>query len=248
MLARHGVRHIELTLRAGYVDLFDLGQLAFWKEAVVSGRIVAHSAHVYCDDVEPDLSSLNEDFRCRAVENVAARLDALASLATRLVVIHGSNRPVVEDDRPARLRWLQRSVGDLRAHARRHCVIIAVETMPFPHIPADQAEVLRVVEHCDPECVGICVDTNHLNLSGDLLGAIARLGRRIVAFHLSDNDGQEEKHWYPFEGVIDWKRVMRAIDETGYQGPLNFEFGMPEDLEADIRKRRQVFDRLMSLL
>lgn len=88
-------------------------------------------------------------------------------------------------------------------------------------------------ELCDP-LVGVCYDTGHGNIKRyNLLGGekdttdayanIIRIGKRLRATHIHDNTGDIDEHIPPFMGTIDWKGVMRALDEIGYEQSFTFE-------------------------
>lgn len=71
--------------------------------------------------------------------------------------------------------------------------------------------------------LGLCYDScHHANDPGapDLL---ALYGGRLTALHLHDNGGEKGQHQLPFDGSIDWPRVMGEIAATGYSGPLSLE-------------------------
>ena len=108
------------------------------------------------------------------------------------------------------------------------------------------AEIDLVMERTDPELVGLCVDVNHVLGGTDPAELIERYSARIRGFHLSDNDGTGEKHWPPFQGCIQWVEVMQAIARIGYRGPLNFEYGLADDLAAELEERKGVFARLVA--
>lgn len=249
LLNRHGIRCLELTIRKDFIDIADDIQFDFWKKAVANGDIVVHSAHFYLDAANGgDLSDPAEDRRRSAVAEVAARASRIRDLGGVYSVVHACESPVEVSQKGKRLVRARKSFEELAEHAREKSFRIACETQPFRSIPGNISELDMIIGACDPRFIGVCVDTNHLNLSEDLPQAIRKLGNRIYGFHFSDNDGLEERHWYPFEGVIDWPAVLKAIKDTGYRGPLNFEFGCPEDLEKDMKKRGRVFQRLMSFL
>ena len=46
---------------------------------------------------------------------------------------------------------------------------------------------------------------------------------RIRHTHFSDNDALTNVHWRPGQGKINWKAVMKALQDTGYNGAINFE-------------------------
>lgn len=53
-------------------------------------------------------------------------------------------------------------------------------------------------------------------------------GHLIAAIHLSDNDGIEDRHWLPEEGIIDWKLVMQSLKRANYKGSFFLEV-FPKD-------------------
>ena len=48
-------------------------------------------------------------------------------------------------------------------------------------------------------------------------------GKRLMALHLHDNGGGRGQHQLPFDGNIDWPRIMGEIGEAGYSGPISLE-------------------------
>ncbi|WP_088188913.1 sugar phosphate isomerase/epimerase family protein [Desulfosporosinus sp. FKA] len=71
--------------------------------------------------------------------------------------------------------------------------------------------------------LGYCYDSSHYFLSNkqdyDLLD---NFSERLVATHLSDNDGLEDRHWLPGHGIIDWVGLSRHFP-TAYHGGLTLE-------------------------
>jgi sugar phosphate isomerase/epimerase len=42
---------------------------------------------------------------------------------------------------------------------------------------------------------------------------------------MSDYDFLDEKHYFPGNGLIDWKEVVELLEEAGYEGPFLYEGG-----------------------
>lgn len=87
--------------------------------------------------------------------------------------------------------------------------------------------------------VGICWDTGHAFLSMDNQEEdIIKLGSRLKTLHIADNDSQYDDHTAPFMGYVNWKKIMKALDEINYAGTFNFEThnytrGLPDELLDD---------------
>lgn len=75
-----------------------------------------------------------------------------------------------------------------------------------------------------PDCVGICFDVNHADKRyKEVPQWIARLKNRIRAFHISDSDGEDECHWFPGLGALDWPAVMKEINAIDHDCVLIYE-------------------------
>lgn len=74
----------------------------------------------------------------------------------------------------------------------------------------------------------------------DQYRAIKSLGERLVHTHINDNISTlEEQHLAPFEGLINWKIIISALREIGYEGLLNIEGGISiTKLPLKIRKAK----------
>lgn len=89
---------------------------------------------------------------------------------------------------------------------------------------AGPEDLLELVSRLNSSQFGICWDTGHANLCGiDQVRALQMIGSQLKATHIADNDGQTDQHVAPFFGKIDWKAIMGALKQIGYQGDLAFE-------------------------
>lgn len=86
------------------------------------------------------------------------------------------------------------------------------------------AYIDRLNDLANEERFVACYDTGHAHLLGyDLYEEICYLGSRIRVLHLHDNARDEDAHTLPSLGTIDWQRVLRALREIRYRGPISFE-------------------------
>ena len=92
----------------------------------------------------------------------------------------------------------------------------------------------------DDSIVGICWDTGHGNLTGNghnyrreanpelapfgnQYENITRIGPRLRALHIDDNNGLDDDHVTPGFGTIVWDDVLQALDDIGYRHSFTFE-------------------------
>ena len=119
--------------------------------------------------------------------------------------------------------------------ARKYGVNILLENMfsrfggiPYEAFSSDMDTACSCIDTLNniagANIFGFCLDTGHLHLLGkDQYRAIVRLGKRIYAFHVHDNDGIHDQHVAPYMGTIQWDRFIAGLKEIGFNGTLDFE-------------------------
>ena len=62
------------------------------------------------------------------------------------------------------------------------------------------------------------------------------IGDLMFGTHISDNDGSRDQHRTPGGGRIDWRAVVAAFKQIGYDGVFNLE--IPGERHADLSMRQ----------
>lgn len=169
----------------------------------------------------------------RARDDVRRALDEAAALgAPCLVFVAGGVDPAEKSIANARTRALD-GIADLIPHARSVGVKLAIEPL-HPMICATRS-VLSTVGQANRWCdklaaddiVGIAVDTYAVWWDPDLEAEIARAGKRICAFHVSDwlVDTQDLRfdRGMMGDGVIDIPGIRAMVERTGFDGWVEVE-------------------------
>lgn len=90
-----------------------------------------------------------------------------------------------------------------------------------------------LIEICERACphgkVGVCWDTGHANLSEgvDQGESIRTLGKWLKCLHAHDNHGKFDEHTLPMMGTVDWRKLIAALREIGYEGDFVYESAQP---------------------
>lgn len=72
--------------------------------------------------------------------------------------------------------------------------------------------------------LGYCFDSSHANLYSDKGETLLKnYGDRLIATHLSDNDGIKDRHWLPGNGIIEWKNIIDSFAINRYEKNLTLE-------------------------
>ncbi|WP_054948734.1 sugar phosphate isomerase/epimerase family protein [Numidum massiliense] len=171
-----------------------------------------------------DISHLNGVQREQIVQAHAQLLKHAQQWGIHCAVIHPSYEPIQLAERPKRLAVSRDALKTLGTNARTLGVQLAAECLPRTCLGNTGDEMEQLLQGNDD--VAVCCDVNHL-LQEKPAAFIRRLGKRVVTLHLSDNDGVDERHWLPGDGIIDWRDVIAALTEVGYDGPFIIEVKNP---------------------
>lgn len=111
--------------------------------------------------------------------------------------------------------------------ARQAGIGLAVENLPDKErrrFTGSIEELIDLVDTVDQEDLGICWDFGHAHLAGiDQPYWLRRIGSRLKAVHVADNNGEWDEHLAPFYGTIDWTAIMKTLKEIGYKNDLTYE-------------------------
>ncbi|MCE5198446.1 MAG: sugar phosphate isomerase/epimerase family protein [Armatimonadota bacterium] len=245
---REGVpRKLDSRLNRMMVD-FTRGMMQAINASDIATLECYHSTIWDCDDVlEPildnpnvefwsvhapygrmaDPSSPDVDIRAAAKNAYCAGVDAAEKLGAGRIVAHpGANRAY---DVPKQLRmgYTADIITEVADYAGERGIKVAVEPLPKQEVGNSLEEVFWILDKVDRPNVGINFDVNHLFPASAVPELITKAGDRIFSVHISDQD-DNERHWLPFEGKLDWQAVLSALHNTGYQGPLIYETHVPD--------------------
>lgn len=191
-----------------------------------------------------DISDLDENIRKKAVEKCIRYFDLVDVLGAKIYIVHPSYEPIKTEDRPKRIECCIESLKVLAAVARDKNAKIALENLPRTCLGNTSKEILHILDAVDvPEGLQICFDSNH-TLQEKPEEFVAVCGKRIITTHMSDFDGIDEKHWLPYEGIINWNAVMTELVKAGYVGPFVFETGKFKDRSASNPEITEVWNKV----
>ncbi len=171
--------------------------------------------------------------RAERFDKMARSLEDTAAMGAPFMVIHaimpfGTKRPekIGDPDGERFLELNREHYARLLERAKACGIGIALENLPFRHLMLSAPQdVLDFVKEFDTPNLRMCVDTGHAAVFGIGPGEVLRqVGKTYLAcLHVHDNDGQGDRHWVPYTGVIDWADFSRALHEIGFEGSVSFE-------------------------
>jgi sugar phosphate isomerase/epimerase len=194
------------------------------------------------------LATSDDRARRAAVDETTESIKAASRLAATFVVLHlGVPSAFRADARDNRVDAAIRSVEELHAVAEPLGVRLALEVIP--NQIADAADLVGLLEdRLDLSGLGICLDTGHALLLGDVTDAVETVSGHLVTTHLHDNHGKTDDHLLPFDGAIDWPAVLMSFQKVGYDGVWMFELAALDEPRRVLERARQVRTKMEELL
>lgn len=230
--ARAGFEAAECDLPVHYYAPVDLSLFGpFLKEVCphIQGAGLRIASHHLPFGTYWDISSPDESIRRAAVEANAALIRMLEPYEGVNVVIHPSFEPIAEQDRGAHIEACRRSLEALGPVAEQCGKKIALENLPRTCLGRTSEEMVQMTE--GGQLCGICMDTTHM-FHETPQQFMQRCGQWIINTHLSDYlNGQNECHWVPGTGSLNWREILQNLIDLRYAGVYNFEFSKYAPLE-----------------
>jgi len=155
----------------------------------------------------------------------------------RRIILHSSNDPVFPKEREERMQYAKNGIGRLAIAASSIGAVLCVENLPRTNLGRNSEEIMSLIgDYSDVMC---CFDSNHLS-EEDPEHFLNVVGSRVASVHLSDFDGQDERHWIEGNGIIDWPELFASLKNSGYEGVAMHEVrgdGLtPKDIVDQYRK------------
>jgi sugar phosphate isomerase/epimerase len=167
--------------------------------------------------------------RARIEDNLRA-IDEAAALDTDLLVLVCGAAPDRDIDE-ARVQ-IEEGIAAILPHAIASGIKLGVEPL-HPLYAADRSAIvtlgqaLDLIDRLNSPQVGVVIDVYHVWWDPTLYAQIGRATGRILGFHLNDwlvpiIDPLLSRGMIG-DGVIEIGRITRAVEATGYRGPIEVE-------------------------
>ncbi len=163
----------------------------------------------------------DEDVRETAIRRTCDHVPFAAR--TGAVIIIGLLRGIVKPgvDHGRAMAWLVDALRRCSAAAAPHSVRLVLEPINRYETTLINtvAQCLDLIDAVDAPNFGVLPDTFHMNIEEPSIAASLRqAGSRIYHVHLADSN-----RCYPGAGHIDFREVIRTLQEIGYSGYVSIE-------------------------
>jgi hexulose-6-phosphate isomerase len=196
--------------------------------------------------------------RARALELAGLMIDAARELGTdNLLTIAGSTYiPWIPDREPVPIdvcdRRAREAIGGLLPRAEKAGVTLNIENICFNGYLTTPGELCAFVDSFGNKHVQVHFDTGNVMLFQFPEHWIPILGRRIKNVHFKEfskkaTDHSLESFRTLLDGTTNWPAVTDALEQTGYEGFVTFEYFHPflHYPEALVEQSSDALDRIL---
>ena len=236
-----GFNIVEICSFPAHLNYHDADMVTRAARRVEELGIEAYSFHApFADQI--DISSRDAGIRQQALAEIIRAAEAAATFQVRYFVIHPGPEHWdlrEQQERLDRLKWAAETLNRVTERCRELGVGCVLENK-LPHLLfAQTSDLVWILTAMDTVEVGVCLDTGHASLSGDIYSVMHKLGRHLRMVHAHDNHGQGDEHLAPGAGNIDWNRVLSELARIGFQGGFILELAGTADAQQLLAKARK---------
>jgi sugar phosphate isomerase/epimerase len=157
------------------------------------------------------------------LEIIGASLAIGEQVGAKIAVVHLTSDPLeLNDEAYEKSKEIAiEFIEELRQRAGELGIRLALENLPVRPGPRRRfGTSLQEISKAFPsEDIDFCLDIGHVIMSDqDIHSEIKAAGERLITIHVADNDGAQDRHWLPTQGVLDWAEAKRELARNGYRG------------------------------
>jgi sugar phosphate isomerase/epimerase len=187
-----------------------------------------------------NIASTDRATRIEAMDEIKRAIELAEQIPFRFLIQHIGLPNESYNER--KFEAAMTSVEHLRAFAKPLGVRVLVENIPNDlSMPERLVEFIRTAHFDD---VGVCFDTGHAHMMGDVPQAFETLKTHIHSTHVHDNTKDKDSHLWPGSGTIDWKQTLELLAGAPHKPPLLLEIEENEKINP-VEKMSETFGTLV---
>ncbi len=167
------------------------------------------------------LSSEKDEIRKRAIERLKTHIDLANKLRSQVIIGLIRGKKAVGLDNAIVENFLINSLNECLSYAEEKNVRLVLEPINRyeTNLLNTVEETVQFLKKLNSRNLYILVDTFHMNIEEpSIIDSIRLAGNLISHVHIADNN-----RWAPGYGHINFKEVVQALKEVGYDGFLSAE-------------------------
>jgi len=195
------------------------------------------SVHGSVWDINP--VSYYSEVRALTLKQIKRSIDTCSALGGEIVVMHPGRCPMPEIGRLFSMSksWFIKFTSECLSYAKKRGIKLTLEnfSMSANHPYSYPKQMVGLARKLDG--LGITFDIGHAFLDKhrrklkapeqEIAEEIKLVGKHLAHVHIHDNHGNGDEHLPPGKGLINFRPIMKALNEINYDGWLIVELWHP---------------------
>lgn len=228
-IGESGYSYVEIWGDKAHLDPTMFRDVSSLKSLLKELHLQAYSVHAPFSYL--NMASLDDKYREHSIRIIKKSIELCSELEGKIVIIHLHPNAIFPNSKDCQqmVHKVEESIQELTFFAKRLGIQIAVENLPYLggwDFGSKISDLVKLVEKINSDDLGLCLDTGHIFVGRSdvsLSRNVLECGKHLIALHIQDTDGEEDRHWLPGEGIIDWSEFSRNLRSINYQGIFMLE-------------------------
>lgn len=236
LLADNGITNIELR---GYPPRIPYDDKEYVKRlctAIKKNSMIIHSFHLPFNSM--NIASDDIEIRKRSVKEVINGINLCETIGGNFAVLHAGAK---YENKQKFEECSFESIMEIFNECKKRGIKLALENMLPGRVGEDFNFFERTFKKLNSDNVGLCFDSSHANVNGTIYEFLEKSKDKLFTVHFSDNYGKSDDHLFPFEGNIDWARIIKILNRISYNSIFMLEVaaidGLSPQEHLDIYKK-----------
>jgi len=229
---RESVEEAIARLQEADVEAFETSYEYFLN---ADARTLRETGRLFCDSgIQPwsvhapfgkgfNLSVIDNEERKQALAIHEKLLPRFALAGIKVVVVHPGVGTNNAEEMSTMNSLVVESLAQLAPIAEQVGVKLGLENMLPRHPGSEGADLRQMVEQINSPSLGVCFDSGHAHVAGDMRAQFEELKDLIITFHIQDNDGTRDMHLQPGYGTTNWQDFSEVLESMNFTSPIVIE-------------------------
>jgi sugar phosphate isomerase/epimerase len=241
LIRESGFSMIEVCSTPEHLNFHDLKSVHRTRERIRELGMEAYSFHApFAPTIDIASSDLTQ--RNASVAEILKAAEAAALLRVHYFVLHpGPENPatILASEQLPRMQHVVESLNRIAQHCQELGIVCVLENK-LPHLLfGNTSDILWILDGINTAKVGVCLDTGHAFLAGDVRNLVHKVSGHLRMIHAHDNAGRDDNHVAPGDGKIDWEQFLRDLIEVRFRGAFVLEMAGHNDPAVTMANARR---------
>ncbi len=240
----YAIDSVELFAQRPHFDITDQTHLDMVEKIESEIGLLINSLHLpiyfnrFANPLERkkiNLCSSDNNIRSNSIREIVRHIEIASRLKIPVVILHTG----IENNNENEINNLIEALCFINETAVKNNVLLALENHTTESVSIEI--LISLIHKVDTDNIGICFDVGHSNIFSNYMSDLTQARRYLFSLHLHDNNGEEDEHLFPYEGIVDFDYIIGFLRTSKFSGVVTLELNgeginTPDEQREFLRK------------